>query len=83
MSVPEACARLDFELRPAEDEDEDTIGGHVTARLGRLARVGDQVRVGPYLATVRDISRRRVRRLHLELADGDQELATASQKEGL
>ena len=71
MSVPEACDRLDFELGPEEDENEDTIGGHVTARLGRLAKVGDQVRVGPYLATVRDVSRRRVRRLRLEPAVGD------------
>jgi CBS domain containing-hemolysin-like protein len=66
MSVPETCDRLDFELTDEEDEDEDTIGGHVTARLGRLARSGDQVPVGPYLATVLEVSRHRVRRLRLE-----------------
>lgn len=66
MSVPETCDRLDFELTDEEDEDEDTIGGHVTARLGRLAKSGDQVPVGPYLATVLEVSRRRVRRLRLE-----------------
>ncbi|MDH3726012.1 MAG: hemolysin family protein [Myxococcales bacterium] len=66
MSVPETCDRLDFELSDEEDEDEDTIGGHVTARLGRLAKSGDQVPVGPYLATVLEVSRRRVRRLRLE-----------------
>jgi len=80
MSVPEACDRLDFELIPDEDENEDTIGGHVTARLGRLAKVGDQVRVGPYLATVRDVSRRRVRRLRLEPAL-DAAIETASAEE--
>lgn len=66
MSVPETCDRLDFELSDEEDEDEDTIGGHVTARLGRLAKSGDQVPVGPYLATVLEVSRRRVRRLRIE-----------------
>ena len=37
-----------------------------TARLGRLPRKGDAVRVGPYQATVLDVSRRRVQRLRLE-----------------
>jgi CBS domain containing-hemolysin-like protein len=66
MSIPEVCARLDFELGKDEQESEDTIGGHVTARLGRLARKGDRVRVGPYLATVIEVSRHRVQRLRLE-----------------
>jgi CBS domain containing-hemolysin-like protein len=38
MPLPELCNRLDFEL--GEDEGEDTIGGHLTARLGRLPRTG-------------------------------------------
>ena len=78
MSVPEACARLDFELGDDEVENEDTIGGHVTARLGRLAKVGDQVRVGPYLATVREVSRRRVRRLRLEPATSEADAGPGS-----
>ncbi len=78
MSVPETCDRLDFELGEDEDENEDTIGGHVTARLGRLAKVGDQVRVGPYVATVREVSRHRVRRLRLEPApDAEAEVASS------
>jgi CBS domain containing-hemolysin-like protein len=68
MSVPETCDRLDFELGEAEYEDEDTIGGHITARLGRLAKRGDQVMVGPYLATVVEVGRHRVRRVRLERA---------------
>jgi len=68
MSVPETCDRLDFELSDAEHEDEDTIGGHITARLGRLAKRGDQVAVGPYLATVVEVGRHRVRRVRLERA---------------
>jgi CBS domain containing-hemolysin-like protein len=71
MSVPETCDRLTFELSEDEAEDEDTIGGHVTARLGRMAKPGDQVLVGPYVATVLDVSRRRIRRLRLERAPSE------------
>ena len=66
MSMPEVCDRLDFEIDWDEDEEVDTIGGHVTARLGRLPRRGDSVEVGPYRATVLDVARRRVQRLRLE-----------------
>ncbi len=59
-----------------EYEDEDTIGGHVTARLGRLARRGDKVTVGPYLATVLDAGRRRVQRVRLERRGDDEEAPT-------
>jgi CBS domain containing-hemolysin-like protein len=65
MSLPEVEDRLDLELPDEEREEEDTIGGHVTARLGRLPRKGDSVRVGGYVATVIDASRRRVQRLRL------------------
>lgn len=75
LSLPELCDRLDFELADDEYEDEDTIGGHVTARLGRLPRRGDQVRVGPFRARVLDASRRRVQRLRLERVDEDAEAA--------
>jgi CBS domain containing-hemolysin-like protein len=66
MSLPEVCDRLDFELADEEYEDQDTIGGHVTARLGRLPSRGDSVMVGPYKASVLEVSRRRVQRLRLE-----------------
>ncbi len=78
MSVPETCDRLDFELNPEEHEDEDTIGGHVTARLGRLAKPGDQVLVGPYLATVLEVGRRRVRRVRFERAPDDEKGGAAA-----
>ncbi len=76
MSLPEVCDRLEIELPDEEYEDEDTIGGHVTARLGRLARRGDQVTVGPYLATVLDAARRRVQRVRLERRGEDEEAST-------
>jgi CBS domain containing-hemolysin-like protein len=66
MSLPEVCDRLDFEIDWEEDEEADTIGGHVTARLGRLPRRGDRVDVGPYRASVLEVARRRVQRLRLE-----------------
>ncbi len=66
ISLPEVCDRLDFELDREEDEEADTIGGHVTARLGRLPRRGDKIDVGPYRATVLEVARRRVQRLRLE-----------------
>lgn len=72
-SLPEVCDRLDFELAEEEHEAEDTIGGHVTARLGRLPRHGDRVQVGPYTATVLEVSRRRVQRLRLELTGTESE----------
>lgn len=71
MSLPEVEDRLDFSLPAGEREEEDTIGGHVTARLGRLPRKGDSVRVGRYVATVTDASRRRVQRLRLAPAQGE------------
>jgi CBS domain containing-hemolysin-like protein len=66
MSLPEVCDRLDFEIDWEEDEEADTIGGHVTARLGRLPRRGDRVEVGPFRATVLEVARRRIQRLRLE-----------------
>jgi putative hemolysin len=65
MSIPEVEDRLDFELSEDEDESEETIGGHVTARLGRLPRKGDAVRVGPFTATVLEVTRRRIARLRM------------------
>jgi magnesium and cobalt exporter, CNNM family len=68
MSIPEVEDRLHFELSDEENESEETIGGHVTALLGRLPRKGDSVRVGPYLATVLDVTRRRIARLRMSPA---------------
>ncbi len=68
VSLPELCSRLEIEIE--EDEDEDTIGGYITARLGRLPQKGDITDVGPYEATVLDASQRRVRRLGLLRKDG-------------
>jgi magnesium and cobalt exporter, CNNM family len=65
MSMPEVTDRLEFELDADEDEGEETIGGHVTARLGRLPHKGDSVQVGPYVAIVLDVARRRVARLRM------------------
>ena len=73
MSLPEVEGRLGFELPEDEREEEDTIGGHMTARLRRLPRRGDIVQVGPYSATVLDASRRRVQRVRLVLVEEAEE----------
>ncbi|MBI4553429.1 MAG: HlyC/CorC family transporter [Candidatus Latescibacteria bacterium] len=46
-----------------EDEENETIGGHVITRLGRMARPGDTVIIGPYEVQVKEIQGRRVNRL--------------------
>ena len=66
MSLPEVLDRLDFELGEDEHEHEETIGGHVTARLGRLPRQGDHTTVGGFEATVLHAARHRVQRLRLD-----------------
>jgi len=73
VSLPEVVARLSLSLDPEEDEEEDTLGGHVTARLGRLARTGDVVTMGPYLVEVVAASPRRVERLRIRPATGSKE----------
>jgi CBS domain containing-hemolysin-like protein len=77
MSLPELEDRLDFELPADEKEEEDTLGGHVTARLGRMPKEGDTVRIGPYEATVIDASRRRAQRLRLVQVSTEDESADA------
>jgi CBS domain containing-hemolysin-like protein len=79
MSLPEAESLLDFIVPDEEYEDEDTIGGHVTARLGRLPRKGDSVRVGRYMATVTDASRRRVQRLRMVPVDEESRSGTEAE----
>ena len=69
ISLPDVEGRLTLGLTDDEREEEDTVGGHVTARLGRLPRPGDSVVVGRYVVTVIDASRRRVQRLRLRPAD--------------
>ncbi|MBW2245467.1 MAG: HlyC/CorC family transporter, partial [Deltaproteobacteria bacterium] len=66
IALPEVCDRLGVQLTAEEEEAEDTIGGHVTARLGRLPRKGDVVSVGSFEATVLEVGRRRIQRLRME-----------------
>jgi CBS domain containing-hemolysin-like protein len=80
VSLPEVCDRLDFELGEEEDEAEDTIGGHVTARLGRLPQKGDATCIGPYRATVLGVTRRRVHRVRLERVESGDTAAPADEE---
>jgi len=63
LSLPEAASVL--ELGDLEDES-DTIGGYVVARIGRLPRKGDRLQVGDWTVTVTSVVRRRIERLRFE-----------------
>jgi CBS domain containing-hemolysin-like protein len=64
LALPDLCDRLEIELD--EDEGEETVGGLVTARLGRLARKGDRVELPPFVVVVTEVGRRRIQRLRFE-----------------
>ena len=50
----------------------ETVGGMVTAVLGRIPRVGDSVRVGPLVCEVSDARGRRVVAVDLHVATGEE-----------
>ncbi len=60
LALPEVAERLG-----ADDlgDESDTIGGHVVAVLGRLARPGDELEIGKYRLTVEEVNQRRIVRL--------------------
>jgi magnesium and cobalt exporter, CNNM family len=58
------------------DEEVDTIGGYVTARLGREPREGDAVDAGPLRLVVERVRGRSVRRIHIETRAPDADGAT-------
>ncbi|MDZ4742283.1 MAG: hemolysin family protein [Verrucomicrobiota bacterium] len=47
-----------------ETEVVSTLGGYITMELGHLPRVGEQVKVGPYLCTVKKTDGKRVLSAH-------------------
>jgi Mg2+/Co2+ transporter CorC len=47
-----------------------TVAGLVMARLGRLPRLGDTIRIGNVLLTVAALDNKVVDSLHVRLADG-------------
>lgn len=55
LDLPEASDLLSVDL----DDAHDTIGGYVTAMLGRLPRKGDVVRIGAFDGEILRIGRRR------------------------
>ncbi len=62
LPLPDAAALLDLEL----GAEEDTIAGHVVARMGRLPEAGETLDLPPWTVTVLGRSRRRVTRLRFE-----------------
>jgi Transporter associated domain len=49
-----------------KDQDVTTVGGYIVRRLGNLPRVGEQVRVDGYIATVEQADDRRVQQLRFQ-----------------
>ena len=62
MDLPAACELLGID----ECGDEDTIGGYVVGRLGRLPVVGDKVDIAPFTVEVTSVRDRRARSLRAE-----------------
>jgi len=66
VPLPEAVALLGLDEEHATD---DTIGGHLISVLGRLPESGEQLSIGPYKATVVEVSRRRVLKVRFDRAE--------------
>lgn len=64
VSLPEARDRLDLNID--DDEGEETIGGYIVARLGRLPQKGDVVKIGEFKVTVIALRHQQARRLRFE-----------------
>jgi CBS domain containing-hemolysin-like protein len=60
MAIYEMRALAGLEWK---DEDVSTVGGYVVRRLGRLPRVGEQLRIDGYIVTVEQADDRRVQQL--------------------
>ena len=66
MTLPEVCDLIGLEIPEGEDEGEETIGGHITARLGRLAETGDAITLGAHRVVVLSMDGHRIDRVRFE-----------------
>jgi CBS domain containing-hemolysin-like protein len=62
ISLDEANEKLDLKI---EDEDYNTLGGHVFGLLGHEPRQGDEVKTGSYRLVVEESDRHRILKLRL------------------
>lgn len=63
MALPDLCIRLD--VAPEDDEGEETAAGYLIARLGRMPKRGDTVRLGGFDLEATEIGRRRINMLRV------------------
>lgn len=63
LSLPEAMSLLELDLG---DANEDTIGGHVVARLERLPAANEELVLAQYRVTVEEVSERRIELLRFD-----------------
>jgi CBS domain containing-hemolysin-like protein len=75
LPLPEARELLELTL---EDEEADTIGGYMTALLGRLPQQGDTLDFEGHRATVLEVQSHRIARLRVEPAPASRDLARTS-----
>jgi len=64
LSIRDWNELFGYKVVPTEFE---TVGGFVTAQLGRIPRVGDTVEYGSLLMTVHEMRGRRILALDLEV----------------
>ncbi|MFQ5352409.1 MAG: transporter associated domain-containing protein, partial [Candidatus Binatia bacterium] len=62
LLVEDLCRELALEL---DQTNADTVGGYVTAKLGKIARVGDEFDLGGYAGHVSEMQGRRIARVVL------------------
>lgn len=62
LALPDAEDLLEVE----DLGEEDTLGGYVTAELGRLPKAGEDLQVGSYEVRVTEVGDHRVKRLRVE-----------------
>jgi len=77
MLVKDLEDELGLEL---SDRDEDTIGGVALSELGRRARPGDKITVGPIRAEVTEIDRNRIHTLRVRVEPAEQAAEEATEE---
>ena len=70
LSIRDWNEALGLDIEPDEFE---TVGGFVTALLGRIPRVGDRVRAGRLEMTVHEVRGRRVITVDIGVDAGEEE----------
>ncbi len=66
MAFPDLCARLEIDVD--DDEGEETVAGWITAQLGRMPGVGDELSIAGWHIRVETLEGRRIEKLRFTRA---------------